>query len=582
MHGRNVVRKEIHKDQTLCKPWNSSLPDMLSAHPMQGRGEVIKSTTYNWREKSKGIMVTLKLPHQTNADAQTSKEVSWQMNSDPKESASPYVPNVGMLIMKGSDGPRDRVSFREDIMLYSRMVFGSAMNFTMAECASMQSFLPVNRRKAKRLKHVHITQTDYLDRCVATPALNKSISIFYIVATEEGLWMHSMSSKTSSLLFRTANKLSSQFPELSGMLRVPVQLYAGGSFVGSRVGELTEGFSSGWLNPLVPFGFSGSDPTTASGLLYSKRSLDALADLTRKCTWDLMPGGVSVGLAWNIGEAGASAVELRDDGKHTCGPKGSYQKYLEGNADVTALAGLSSLSIVPCRDDSVEYISGDSLDSATLTVCSEGVLCDVPASDQREGMGYEVQVIRNMPNAVAYLGVRSAQFAQLVDATCMEAGKAYTALARLNRGMDSLVLTHLEEAELSSVKLKTLTEVEEQWSCVVDPVFPLLKPDGFNIPKLSWCMWSALSRGMNLEEENAKILVVTSNIMALKTLVDHIPSSWSVYWYESKLKINCKRDSANPNWPGVHKVTDAQLKNMEGLGPGLRGAMYVYLRNKHE
>ena len=108
--------------------------------------------------------------------------------------------------------------------------------------------------------------------------------------------------------------------------------------------------------------------------------------------------------------------------------------------------------------------------------------------------------------------------------------------------------------KLDELELRSLEKVKK-WSRVTNPVFSLLRGSG------SWCMWSAASRSMCLEEENRNVLVCDRSIEPYRLMAECIPPSWSITWARMDLLATTSSVIRRHGWDGLEEVSLANIKD---------------------
>ena len=378
-----------------------------------------------------------------------------------------------------------------------KLIYSTLHVFTMAEAGEVLHCLPIHERRSVKLKRRHLSaSTEHMAGFVAAPKVQSLASTFYIVHMYSGLWIFHISTKLLNLVTRNTLSLNMEV----GMQRLPVFAYS------SR--------DNLYLDPVIPFSFPKKKLLRVihgrGRALYDLQKLNKLADQCREHIPHLALN-VRVGSAWQLGE---SEQVLRGKFANTEGVIRShrdivdYRKYVQGDTYVNREMGMYGLRLV---DQCYQLEASAEADSAVMLVCK---VCTLPVDKRQTCREYQRNVSSQFPDVVAFLGTRIFPFEDLTKRAGLADGIAYHARLRLGDDMSSVhvqILDHLGEVNdlPRDMFALTLAMAERVWLRIVNPVCPFLM--GYHsLLRTNLRNWFAVSKSLNLLDENVKLLVVST------------------------------------------------------------------------
>lgn len=519
--------------------------DVTSAE--EATADAVAIDSVRWDMKDISLIMHSPGPSSSAGVRSDSTLHGWDLEGGKQWSLTDSSPKLFVKFPQNLGQPLPLRDIRSSLVRVWGEIYSSSHVYTMSEAEDVLRCLPTQLRISVHLKRKHISSsTDFLCGYVATPTVPPSADVYYIVHMHTGLWMFHIKSKSLRVITRDIHMPALQN---TSMLQLPIHTYL--------VGDCA------YLDPLLPFSFSEwaklAEHFNGKRAVYDVDKLGILANI---CSHEIPDTKFRVGTIWQYGGPSTttnrfanSEVVIHPHHEDSL----DYRKYVLGKTNLDTFG----VTLVDPGNQGVQLMASYVSDSVTMLLCTAGVLCKVPLDKQRKCDAYARGVSSECVDAVAYRGTRINPFEYLTRrcALNMDEGEAYIARLRMDSNMDTLHLENLQHVgkveHLSSQRFAlTLSMAKRVWYKLTHPVWPYVAGRD-SLHRSNLCTWYSVSRCLNLQEENVKMLIVSQNLNMFYTTLDSLPQSWEV----SHLDLNSQQTTGDRQILGLSRygILDTNL-----------------------
>lgn len=474
--------------------------------------------------------------------------------------------NIYMKFKCSKEGSSDAPMLTNLIGHIWRAVYDTKSIYTIQECISMQAYMPTKNRDVAVLEMDRLSSHgSRFSSVVARPSLTVDDSNTYLMVTKEGLWRFDLKTLVCNLLLRFANTARNAEIKrsLESLTWLPVLLYGNSKL--------------GCLDPIVPVDGKHLNSLRSVGrLLYDVSTLDTMVQLAKP----LLVGFVKdlvVGSVWIFGKSLNGGMDRgfvnSEFSLQSYPDRVSLSDFQRGKSYITQVLAIECFSLISPISDDTEYVCGKWLETAPLVFDSNGIYCTVPLCALS---GYEDTVeptnIGSLDSSkdlqiLQYRGPERCRFSEVMSTSDMEVGKCYMGTVTSVKLGHRLKVSKFHQLDSVPVpeRLPPLTRVKSIWKNINKPITPVISM-AFNGYRFADAFSRAVRSGIDMDLDNASVLLMDNYLWGSSELVRGLPISWTVTAVSlvDVQDLAHTEDCIPPIWDRVSYVSVADISILKG------------------